>query len=155
MPERGKSSRLTLYKHLHSCCTVRCTISHCDRFAANHEQSIYTLRRNIYPCTPPDMNGSVYYSLEHTQIAISANKEHYALVSDSESLHCQQTPICALRSPILSACTYPTCILALFSQSGRENMELGKVYVHSNDPQTSVDKISDFDFQKLNFYLEI
>ena len=49
-----------------------------------------------------------------SQIAISLNRQHYALISTSESSLCQQTPICALRSPILNVDTYPSCILALF-----------------------------------------
>ena len=95
---------------------------------SNYQFTLYNVIS--MPYTPPDLNVSVQYSLEHTQIAISANKEHHAPVSDSESLHCQQTPICALRLPILRVRTYPTCILALFLRNDTmiKNMCKTRIY---------------------------
>ena len=123
---------LTFYKHFHTLVVPLDTQFHIvialPLTMSNYQFTLYNVIS--MPYTPPDLNVSVQYSLEHTQIAISANKEHYAPVSDSESLHCQQTPICALRSPILRVRTYPTCILALFLRNDTmiKNMCKTRIY---------------------------
>ena len=84
----SNNNLLTFYKHLHTL-----VIPFENRF---HIVIALPLVVNAYqfnlfsalsmPYTPPDLNLTIQYALENSQIAISLNRKHYALISTSESL---------------------------------------------------------------------
>ena len=112
----SNTNLLTFYKHLH---TLVVPFENRFHIVIALPLTVSAYQFNLFsalsmPYTPADLNLTVQYALENSQIAISLNRKYYALISTSESSLCQQTPICALRSPIFNVDTYSSCILALF-----------------------------------------
>ena len=99
----SNNNLLTFYTHLH---TLVIPFENCFHMVVAFALVVTPYQFNLFsalsmPYTPPDHNLTIQYALENSQIAISLKRQHYALIPTSESSLCHQTPICALRSPIV------------------------------------------------------